>query len=354
MSTSEGPRSGPAQHRGELRLRMEAAFSAPQLRELATRWGLEMSAGWDRSTADAAHGLLREAEKRFGLLDVVRRLKRERPLVEWPDVDDAALAEWGPPSSHAASALAKEDATLVDAAPPTAEAPEDASIEAPVSKKAPPSAPLAPFPGTVVPAPPRQPGIDPKILIGVAAAMLLVTGLAFGAGILLSNRKEAAKTASSSTEGPRRPGPARMAAAIFESALGEVAERCEVEVDGPLTRDVLEFVQKDCGPASKAGEPTKRHSTTHRASDTSTASDFDQPPPTKKQPKQTDPDDPRPPPLPVPKSPSTGCMNGCKSQRDGCVNACGGEPGDASQYDAWQSCKSRCFSSESRCRMSCR
>src|SRR5258708_29976869 len=117
-TTAPSSRASGARHRGELRLRIEGAFSVAQMCELADKWNLDRDPRWEKSGTDAAHGLLRSAEKRFGLLELVRRLRIERPLFEWPDLDEDALAEWGPPPSAAAPTMTDVAGEATAVSPP--------------------------------------------------------------------------------------------------------------------------------------------------------------------------------------------------------------------------------------------
>jgi hypothetical protein len=191
--------------------------------------------------------------------------------------------------------------------------------------------------------PPKRDGLDPRLLYGVAAAMLVVTGVAFGAGMLLSERTRAASSAPAASAAP--PSPAKMAARILVDALGHVADGCDIEVDGPATKDILAFVQRECGPASGHTKAAK----TLRDGDAADRSYR-----TKKRP---DPDaaDTDAPVRPPPRRPArSGCITSCAREHSSCVSSCGPEPGDANQYDAWQSCSSKCLAAESRCRLGCR
>jgi hypothetical protein len=325
-----------AQHRGELRLRIEGAFSAAQLCELADKWNLERDPRWERSAADAAHGFMKVAERRLGLLELVRRLKLERPLYEWPDLDEAALAEWGPPPSVPATTIAGPgNADTVVAPPPDAAAA--------------PAAPMrndAPFPGTFTPRTAESKGIDPKVLLVVAGVMLLVVLVAFGAGLAWSKRSE--RLAASNSASPASSGPAHVASQIFDDALVEVADRCDMSIEGPATKDVLTAAQVLCGGGGGTKRPAKSHEpyigpdfgpTDANAAAKRTA---------------TPAHDAPPPPAAEPRAPAkSNCLTRCASDHSSCVSGCGPEPSDATKYDSWQSCSSRCLTSESRCRLSC-
>lgn len=387
---------------GELRLRVEGSFTGTELRQLASKWGLVAEPAWDRSPSDLVRGLLKQADRMFGTAELVRRLRVEKPLVEWPDVDTADAEKWGPKSvtqlgigpggddeatvvtsgppstglgggeapdlgalelpesagdgsappsdgSAAAATIAGDPGgapqpTLDGAPAPSEPAPGSASAQGPASARRPATA--APFPGTASPAPEKaREGVDPKILVAVAGLMFGLAVVAFGAGLLWSRR-------ASAPEGPKAAAAARpnavavRAVGVFESALLSVATRCEVDVDGPPTSEILAAAQEGCGRAT-------RDARRRALNDASAPLPLDPARPRPREPK--DADDPRPvraPTAGAPQRPS--CLSGCAGIKSSCMDNCGPEPGDASKFDVWQACSGRCLASESRCRLSCR
>lgn len=356
----------PSVNRAELRALVQGAFSAGKIVELAAAWGIEAPLEWSRSSSEAAHGLLREGERKLGIQECIRRLRAADPLIEWPSVDDAASAEWGPPSVRGAAA-ADPDKTPIPSSPPrdpeapmvsppgqAGSAPAGPTVAAePLPSAMPaatdrPAATTAPFPGTVATEPKRQ-GMDPKILVAVVGGVLAIALLAFGAGLLWSRGGDAKGAASSAApSGSARVGPALLAAMVLEENVIDVAARCSVPYEAHQSREVLGLAISLCDRKTiEPEEPLPATQPRPRA-------DRDDP-------KPGDPDEPtrtsRPaqPRDPAPRPPAAGggCLGKCKSTRTSCMSACGHEPSDASKYDEYAGCTSKCVSAESRCRLSC-
>lgn len=345
-------------NRSELRTLVQGAFSAAQIVELARAWGIEAAPEWSRSSSDAAHGLLREGEKRLGIHECVRRLKAADPLIEWPEVEPDASAEWGPKSGPAPSAAtpaqAADPETTVVATPDAIRAaaaggaPPSKTIAAePLAPARAPSAAPAPFPGTVS-VEPKRAGLDPKILVAVVGGVLAIALLAFGAGLLFSRSGSSGATASGSPSASTRVGPALLAAMVLENSLVDVASRCSVPYDEHASKDVLTLALAYCDRRAPADDDD---SVAPRRSPTATrpvdVPDAEEPSRTSR-------------PTPVPRDPATrptpaggGCLSKCKSARSSCMSACGHEPSDASKYDEYSGCTSKCVSAESRCRLAC-
>jgi hypothetical protein len=383
----------------ELRLRVEGSFTGTELRQLAQKWGLVPEPTWDRSPTHLVRGLVAQADRMFGSAELVRRLRAERPLVEWPDFESDEAAKWGPraPVSPAVS----EEATLVGAPPeaapdptladlgelelPEADAtvvedegreppvalepgpPPSARADAPVpsqraaapspapdagppSSAARPPTSRAPFPGTFQDAgassPRAREGIDPKVLVVVAGLMLALAVVAFGAGLFWSRRGPSTE-APKAGAAPRPNAVASRASSVLDAALLGVATRCEVDVDGAPGAEILATAQEGCGRATREA---KRRALNDRA----TPAPLD---PSLPRPRADANDDDR-----RPSRPSTGggaperptCLSRCAGVKGDCMSACGEEPSDASKFDVWQACSGRCLASESRCRLSCR
>src|SRR5688500_4609090 len=77
----------------ELRLRLQAALSLSEMRRLLTSWGAD-PAEVEGDAATLAHRVVRLGDKSFGRAELVRRLRAEKPLVEWPDVAEDDAAKW--------------------------------------------------------------------------------------------------------------------------------------------------------------------------------------------------------------------------------------------------------------------
>lgn len=394
-------------------MRVEGSFTSSELRELVRKWGLVAEPSWDRSSSDLVRGLLREADKTFGTAELVRRLRLEKPLTEWPDVESGDAEKWGPKSATPlddapTTEMSGADVALLEAAShipdleaptsaPTAggandlgsldplgtpespapidEAPLSASAEqaAPTSRSAaasiggpqqdtaPPSSgvrsqpapsrskPSLPFPGTTaVPEPKARSGIDPKILVLVAALMFGLAVVAFGAGFLWSRKPVVAPA-----DGPksrttvRANGLAARASQVLDTELLGVATRCEVDVEGSPSSEILASAQEGCG---RSVRETRRR-IANGGDSTLPSPDLPRPRPRDSQ-ATDDPRPVRPRGAGAPQKPA--CITSCATLHTSCMTGCGAEPGDASKFDVWQACSGRCLASESRCRLSCR
>lgn len=377
----------PGVNRGELRTLVQGAFSAAKIVELGTAWGLEPAPEWGRSATEAAHGLVRDGEKKLGIQECIRRLRVAEPLIEWPDVDEAALSEWGPPSARAAdpetSVVANHlalSSNVVSAEASPGDQPAATPADAPESRAAPPSrAPhaAAPFPGTEPPEP-RRNGIEPKFVVAIGGIVLAIAIVAFAAGLLWSRGSSASSdtsrtgaTASGSPPFPSRAGeapaqagsarlgPAMLAAGILEAHVLDVASRCSVPSNAGSSREVLELAMVLCD--RKAPALDEEALDTFRPRSPTDPTDPDVPDPDDEEPRTSRPKPapfsrsaPGATPTPRPPGPSGGgCIAKCKTYRSSCLSQCGPEPNDASKYDLYAGCTSKCVSAESRCRLAC-
>ncbi|MFO0617113.1 MAG: hypothetical protein U0414_31240 [Polyangiaceae bacterium] len=349
----------PSVNRAELRTLVEGSFSAAQIVRLGTEWGLVPSDEWSRSTSDAARVLLREGEKRFGLAECVRRLRIAQPLIEWPAIEEANAAEWGPPSSRGpardpeSTAVATPDAIRAAASPPS-----PTVAAAPLPEPAPPPppkpGPFLPFPGTEPE--PRRAGLDPKIVLVIGGVVLAIAIVAFGAGFLWSrdpsrSAASGSSSASPSAAGSVRVGPALLAAGLLEDHVVAVASRCSVPYEANASREVLGLAMILCDRKTPPGDSDAIDDIAPTPRSPRTDPDPIDPDEEPRRPRpRPEPADPGPRPAPAP---GGGCVSRCKSVRTSCMSACGAEPSDASQYDKYASCTSKCVSAESKCRLSC-
>lgn len=348
----------PGVNRAELRTLVQGAFSAQRIIELGTAWGLAPPPEWARSATEAAHGLVRDGEKKLGIQECLRRLRAAEPLIEWPNVDDDASAEWGPPSARAAdpetTVVATPDAIRAAAAPaPTVDG-APASVAPSSSASAPPSkaerpAPMLPFPGTEA-TEPRRNGIDPKIVLAIGGVVLAIAVVAFGAGLLWSRGSASSGASAASASSSARIGPALLAAGLLEHHVVDVASRCSVPYEEGSSRDVLGMAIVLCDRKTLPDdEPPPPEPVRKKPYADLAVEDDPEDVRLKKRPPPTDVrDTPRPAPVP-----GGGCLKSCRSTKSSCLSACGQEPNDASQYEAYASCTGKCVSAESRCRLGC-
>ncbi len=368
----------------DLRLRVQAGMSGPELRRLLTGWGAtpdELAAS-DASTL--AHHVVRVGAKRFGPAELIRRLSVEKPLVEWPELPEAEERWAGPVSLPGltpppAAAAASEDTVVDRPLPPRpADEVEHAEADAPSASTPASTGSSAPSASNGGPAsargelfyltPPAQDGarrgVDPRLVIAGLAGLSLLVVLAFVAGLLWRRPPETpAPLASTSADAAdpvpaaRRPGLAGRAADVIDQRLLQVAEACALSVNGVPTREVFELAQEACG----RDEVEKRRRAREREAALGLRSYDADTTPRAPLPLPVD-DEPPPPPRrpdrgPAPTKPTKAeppsCKQACGRVRSECAEACGPEPTDASQYDRYQSCNGRCIVRETRCRGSC-
>lgn len=376
--------SGVGREHPELRRHVQLAFTLSELRQLAVDWGLETSDGWDASAEDAARLVVKQAERSMGTNELLRRLKRKKPLVEWPDAeqDDSQWQPLGSPdardgntlvdvplSAHGLDVSAKKPIapTLTDlgdlsAEPgpisvgpsslsPGSQSPNSLSpasgspspsSQSPSSLSPPLSAPMS-NPWTAPP-PKEKAEVSSKLILMIVALALTTVGLAFAAGLLWQARSSPSATGNEATPNPN--GLSGRAISLFEDSLVDVAQRCKLtKVSGFTPVEILGAAQDSCGlslpsPRREQGddieaferEPTgKRRAPREREAASPTIA-------------------------PVQRDPTSGgktCAANCAKQKTSCKASCGSEPSDASQYDTWQACTSKCYAGESRCRTSC-
>lgn len=394
----------------DLRARMALVFSASELRELASRLGMNHLAV-ERGTHEAARDIIRFVEKGVGVGSLVRALREARPLVEWPEPtmvpippragmnpnhggahDDSAsrerITEPGVPP-EALRALSSDPGEHDAPDQPRTGAPDirpdghdsvaqlraipDPFIAGSASHGQPPRQALQ-WPGVAAPQPAAaKSGFESRILVGVSAMTLLAAVVAFVAGRAWSgddNSRTApsaptssARSASVGSPSPRDPdGLAGRAALAVGRSLGNVARICEVPTarltarsDAPV--GALDGAFARCGPEEFAPPARTRElpptAAAAGASDPAEHPNSDGP----KRPRADDaPRAPRPvapqTPPPQPEA-SDGCLRGCQGAHAQCKSACGPEPTQSSRYGDWQACNGRCLTAHSKCRLSC-
>jgi hypothetical protein len=348
----------------ELSLRVQGAFSAGEMRGLLQRWGLSGESAQATDAARLSRELVRAGQKSFGLAELVRRLRTERPLVEWPEVSDGDI-RFAPrgteipgadattsdeldavvePSRGVAPTLVESDAAANEPAPAMgAAAPSSAPRDRHEAERVPTQVrrPLVFEPSEPVREPSR--GIEPKLVIVALGLVVLLAGIAFAAGVAYTGRASSASSAAGEQPRPAPSGPAARAAALLSGGLEGVARLCAIDPEARLSHSVFVLAREDCGdPRSRVRRPR----TNPRIPDLppEPARPSTEPEPT--------PEPPRPANVPLPAAKS-GCVSACQRVRQDCNRACGAEPSEASLYDAYNACKGRCLAAESRCRLSC-
>lgn len=134
----------------DLRVRVQSSFSTGEMKRLLMGWGAT-DAELEGDANALATRVVRVGFRRFGLAELMHKLRGEKPLTEWPDPSSEPDERWaGPPSRALSQPLSP---TLMDVpvgdekwmglAPRSAATPEPASVS-----PGPPSSP-APFALTV-------------------------------------------------------------------------------------------------------------------------------------------------------------------------------------------------------------
>jgi hypothetical protein len=362
----------------DLRLRIQAGLSSPEMRRLLNNWGATSEEAAAKDASALAHYVVRVGAKQFGPAELIRRLSLEKPLVEWPDVPEAPDSRWAGPMSvpgptpappEVSAALADPIAgpdgdTIVDAPeppPPSVAAPSSRAPQSMPQSSARGSNALVFQDATSMRAPAVRNGVDVRIVIAIGVGMLAIAGAAFAAG-LVWRRPEAPATPAASApveevKEARASGVAGRAATMFEARLLGVAEACGLAVNGDPSREVLELAQEACGRDEVERQRRVRDRAATRSVIDADPSDPIEPLPPDDRPAKpvreprTIARDPTPPKAVTPSRPS--CSTACARVRAECSEACGAEPGDASQYDRYQACTGRCVTQETRCRQSC-
>jgi hypothetical protein len=390
----------------DLRQRIVVCFTIGELRELAEQLGVAGSVAWQRGIHEAARGVVQQCERYAGLPALVAKLRHARPDMDWPTVSppavepappDAAIAPPGDPSASAGAsqptaveppagaAVAASQPPIADPFAPAAPAPtvpgaplftpvpplsgpgafgphepspkSTASFASPPIDmvKSPPRAPSPVWPGmNEASAAPAQRGLDPRILVAVAAMMLVAAIVAFAAGRASNpSSAEGATAASAAPLGPRGNGPAARAADAIDRRIASLARVCELPPGRDRGELVFARVFDHCGPWTQrrksplpdvfdvdAGAPEPK------AAEPAAAA----PPPTKTR-RRNGGTTTAPTEAPPPRSQN--CEGKCARAHSSCKTNCGPEPTESGGYQVYQRCLSRCLTDASHCRLAC-
>lgn len=345
----------------DLRLRVQSCFSLGEMRRLLLGWGAS-PADTEGDAGSLAQRVVRLGLKELGENELVRKLRAEKPLAEWPDPTETGDERWAGPASRTFAE------TKMEGTPATLDA-----AEAPAPSVAVPRPPSARPAGLVFldiddmrrrEAPNRRWGL---VAAAVAAGVLVVGG-AFAAGLLLRSPSEQAAVAPSASEGAavRSNGPGGKAATLLDAKLRQVAALCDLPEEPTPSVGVLMLAQEACGrdeiTRQERARQRKRAEELGEAPDPAPYPDPvpDEPPPDAVPARDRlppgvrfIPKPPAPPKVDPPPKKTTSCPDKCKRLRSECARSCGPEPSDASLYGAYASCTGRCVSQESQCRRSC-
>jgi hypothetical protein len=335
----------------ELRRRMAVCFSGPELRELAESLGVAGQVTWDRGPSEASRDLIKQFEKYYGLGILVAKLRELRPLVEWPEPADPALAVRSPEPAPKTVAAAPLVAPALDALSAGEGGAPLQDPHAPPASAAPRSEIARAWPGTARPTPEQPPapkGIDPRLLLVVAGLTVLAAVIAYFAGRASRPEgagPEAAGSASPAAGPQKPPGPALRAANAFRRSLDRVVRSCDLPTGSDRDASILGLALASCGLQLRAPASAL------------TAPPLDPIIPSDPRP-QTRPKTPRtskdPAQAAIPiTSKGDACIAGCETDRRSCNDHCGAEPTESSLYDGYMRCRSRCLSATSHCRLGC-
>lgn len=330
----------------ELRRRIQGSFSPGELRTLGAALGLEPSEAWDRGADATARDLVRRGVESPGLVAMVLELQQAKPLVEWGDLLPSAPSE-----DTVVESAVDVHARLTPIHPlpgnltPPPIPPTIPGEPAPGSQAGPLSVagtgpPSAGWPLTNVDRqPPPKTGIDPKLFVIAIACIAVAVIVAFVGGMVVSRRGPEPTAAAPG----RANGLAGHAATAVDGALIDVARACGLQVPPAPGREVLRAVQVACGhPVAAAARPLPGiDPSSIEPPDLEVAPEVVRRPAGGNGPART------------PRKPSDPCRSQCTAEHGTCKGGCGSEPRDASDYDAWQGCMSKCLSAESRCRQRC-
>jgi len=398
----------------DLSRRIGVCFSAGDLRRLAEGLGVDDAVAWDRGTSAAARDLVRVFERKNNLRALLAKLREVRPLVEWPEPEEAApSAEGGggggdlafaPPALAGPGYLVGSEPVAADASdaaataglepifapvdqaspppipplvpppippstPPAATVIEPASVtssRAPLSAASPSGrAPGAAWPGMIETPKAEGRGIDPRLLILVPALTLLAAIVAYFAGRAGTPSSETPATAAtgSPTSAAEAGGdvfsntPGGRVAEAISRSLSNVARACEIPLRGPATEDILVRAFDQCGPPVAPPRSIPDPSPPRSAQSDADPQAGGRAAPAggaADRPGPRAPVVPKAPALPTDTGPAAACMNSCQSEHNTCKGRCGKEPAQSSLYEAYQACLGRCLSTASKCRLQCK
>lgn len=340
-SSSAGPparaHTETAGHRydpAELGRLLTLAHSPSELAELASRAGVALPprSPTDPAGSELARILVRRLASRGELPQFVDRLRRDKPLVEWPAASGSAppVTSSEPAATRSAPAPSDEPAahtTLDDGA-------DAASRDAPAPAPSPPASPVLP---PLEAAEAR--GSRLWMVATITVASLAVVAAAVIAFVVGRSSSAPSSSEPAPAEGPRAVL-AGNAAAELDGSIRAVAKACALPDRSGTPAEVLARAFRSC--AERGRTVPLVTSVTPEPAPTATA------PATEPQ-RPTGAADPSPPP---PRA--SGCLARCREQHERCkATECGPEPKLGSQYADYQRCLSRCLAKASQCRMRC-
>ncbi len=365
----------------DLRFRVRSAFTSAELRRLLVGLGEPEEPLGALGPTELAHQLVRVGGRVLGPRELLVRLRAEKPLFEWPVLDDHDERWAGPmslrmePAVPSADAVSEASDTLVMEAPgapnegppaPEADAApregggaaaSEGGLQEPSS-----TARLRPDEGPPQPSSrfvttETEPARSPRGLVVAAVAGLVVGlgGIAFGVGTWVGRSREDAPAAEPTVKrAPRTRTPAGRATTLLDKALTAVGLVCDVNVDGALTVEILEMSLEACGrdEVDKLRRQRERDALDDRLEDSRPRPPDPAPSSTLGRPRGGAPADRPANPGVAPARPS--CRQSCAASRSSCQADCGREPSDAARYAPYQTCISHCVADESRCRLGCR
>jgi hypothetical protein len=329
------------------------------------------SLGATPSVDEAARQLLRALSERGQVGELVAYLRESKPLVEWPEplpeplpepvpvpeIEPLAALPPGLPPAPARTAAAATTVTEPDA-PPAVPPPPGLRGAPPAPSPAPPPAQAAPVStGQPIRFDPTDDEADAsrvrpafgdaerarlvRIAIVAGAALFLVVVaviIGFAAG-----RSGAPSAAGAPAAGAQdQPSLARATADDLAAAVAEIAKACGLSDSTGPTREVLAQAFRRCDRSSLPTLPPLR----------STLPEPPEPSPNAAGDRAGAGAGQRPA---APAAPAAGgCIKRCQTEHQQCkANECGAEPTQASQYEEYQRCLTRCLNKSAQCKMRC-
>jgi hypothetical protein len=342
----------------DLRLRVRSAFTLAELRRLLAGLGESEESVSAEGSTELAHRVVRVGAKQLGPRELLVRLRAEKPLFEWPELDDQDERWAGPMSLRMESPVTTEGEALEPSDTLVMTTPETAggvsAPEAPGETDGPAAAPPSLRFASVEPEPVRR-GRWPWVA-AIGGLVVGLGGIAFGVGTWMGRGRVETPTASEPAvqRAPRKGTPAGRAMTLFDKALTSVGLVCDVNVDGALTVEILEMSLEACGrdEVEKLRRQREREVLEERLADARPRAPDPTPTAPTTRPRAGAPADRTAASTPLAARPS--CKQVCASGRASCQSDCGKEPSDAARYGPYQACVSHCVAEESRCRLGCR